>query len=91
MFTHYISDEERRYELGWSLIGLIVINVIFNFTIAFYVGIRVFYIKAKSKYYSRKKQKYRDYKLKKESREQGHRMISIDTLMRKRDDLIEMR
>ena len=69
LFTHYISDEERRYELGWSLIGLIVVNVIFNFTIALYVGIRVVYIKAKGKYYNRKKQKYRDDKLKKESRE----------------------
>ena len=54
LFTHYISDEERRYELGWSLIGLIVTNVAFNFSIAFYVGIRVFYYKMRVKYHNKK-------------------------------------
>ena len=55
MFTHYISDEERRYELGWSLIGLIALNVLFNFTVAFYHGIKVFYKKMKIKYYKQKR------------------------------------
>lgn len=32
-FTEFIWDQERRYELGWSLVGTIVLNVIFNFAI----------------------------------------------------------
>ena len=32
-FTEWVFDMERRMELGWSLIAMIVLNVCFNFTI----------------------------------------------------------
>ena len=32
-FTEWIFDMERRMELGWSLIAIIILNVCFNFTI----------------------------------------------------------
>ena len=32
-FTEWIFDMERRIELGWTLIGTIVLNVVFNFAI----------------------------------------------------------
>ena len=39
MFTSWIYDEERRVELGWSLIILIILNVIFNLSLAGFVAI----------------------------------------------------
>lgn len=37
-FTEWIYDFERRFELGWSLIGVILFNVLVNVTIlVFYV------------------------------------------------------
>lgn len=32
-FTEWIHDINRRFELGWSLVGVIGINVFFNFTV----------------------------------------------------------
>mmetsp|Transcript_5324 Transcript_5324/g.7133 ORF Transcript_5324/g.7133 Transcript_5324/m.7133 type:complete len:94 (-) Transcript_5324:1150-1431(-) len=50
MFTNWISDEERRYELGWSFIALICVNVIINFGLAGFVGAQAFCRRLKLRY-----------------------------------------
>ena len=49
-FTRWIFDEERRIELGWSLVFLVGINVILNLGLASFIGIKQFYLKIKHKY-----------------------------------------
>ena len=72
MFTNWISDEEIRYMLGWSIIGFIGLNVCFNIFLAFYVGMqgicRKFKLKALKASHERKMHKYR----KRESIRTGH-------------------
>ena len=31
IFTEWVYDADRRLEFGWSLIAVIVLNVVFNF------------------------------------------------------------
>ena len=48
-FTDWITDYDRRFEIGWSLISVIIVNVLFNFalvlTIVCHNTIRTFKIK----------------------------------------------
>ena len=57
-FTEWIFDMERRFELGWSLIAVIVLNVFFNIALLAFVVLKSAYIKLRKSYYLRiKKQK----------------------------------
>ena len=49
-FTEWIYDFERRLELGWSLIAVIVLNVCFNFTVLTVMIIKDCMRKARVKY-----------------------------------------
>lgn len=49
-FTEWIYDYERRLELGWSLIAVIVLNVCFNFTVLTVIIIKENMKKARVKY-----------------------------------------
>ena len=72
MFTNWISDEEKRYMLGWSIIGFIGLNICFNIFLALYVGMqgicRKFKLKALKASHKRKMHKYN----KRESIRTGH-------------------
>ena len=39
-YTEFIFDADRRFELGWTLIGVIAVNVVFNFLVMLYLVIR---------------------------------------------------
>jgi len=39
-FTEWIFDYHRRFELGWSLIGIIILNVIINVVIVCFVVLK---------------------------------------------------
>lgn len=56
-FTEWVYDMERRMELGWTLIGTIVLNVAFNFAILGYYVISSCINKLKHKYRVKKRQK----------------------------------
>ena len=56
-FTEWIWDMERRYEAGWSLIALIVLNVCFNFAVLAVVVIKDSIRKTKLKYLKKQQAK----------------------------------
>ena len=72
MFTNWISDEDVRYMLGWSIVGFIALNVFFNLALAFFVAMaeccRKLKLKALKASHKRKMHKYR----KRESIRTGH-------------------
>ena len=49
-FTEWIYDYERRFEVGWSLVAVIVLNVCFNFVILTIFVIKDCLRKSKLKY-----------------------------------------
>ena len=32
-FTTFLRDEERRWEIGWCVVAIIVLNIMFNITV----------------------------------------------------------
>ena len=79
-FTNWIADEERRYELGWSLIGLIGLNVCFNFGLAGFMGLKSVLRKLKLEYLKKQRDKKQFLIKKNHSIRLGHKLISFDTM-----------
>lgn len=50
-FTEWIYDFERRFELGWSLICTIVLNVFVNVSILVFYLLKSAYVKLRTNYY----------------------------------------
>lgn len=57
VFTEWVWDMERRFEAGWSLIALIVINVCFNFAVLAVFVIKDSIRKTKLKYLKKRQTK----------------------------------
>ena len=80
LFTNWIADEERRYELGWNLIGLIGLNICFNCGLAGFIGFKSLLRKLKLKYLKDQRDKKQFMIKKKHSIRHGHKLISFDTM-----------
>ena len=71
-FTEWVYDLERRFELGWSLIGTIVINILFNTLIVIFLLLAALYGKIKKCHKVSVKQKRMKEYYKRRSDRRGH-------------------
>ena len=49
-FTDWIGDFEVKFQLGWSLIAVVILNVLINFTIVSIIALRDIVNSARTKY-----------------------------------------
>lgn len=50
VFTEWVSEEDRRLDAGWYLIGCILLNIMFNITVLMYFMVKDTYRKCKRAY-----------------------------------------
>lgn len=82
-FTEWIYDFERRFELGWSLIFTILLNVLVNLTILCFYVCNSLYLKLRRKYKEWVKAKMiREFMVRKARRE-AHRFIRLENKVSK--------
>lgn len=79
-FTEWIYDVERRFELGWSLIAVIVINVCFNFIVLAYIILKTCLRKTKLKYLKYNHKKMLKKHVVKVTIQRGPLLINLDSI-----------
>ena len=80
-FTEWIYDLERQFELGWSLITVIVINVIVNLAVLIIVVIKSWIDTIRKKYRDRiRKQRIEQQKIR-QSRVNGHKFLKLGDII----------
>ena len=77
-FTEWIYTPDTRYKIGWSLIGVIALNVMFNFSYLVIFVLRRAIRRAHLGYKRHQYQKYRQKYLQEKSRITGNTFLSLD-------------
>ena len=77
-FTEWIDDFERRFELGWSLVIIIVLNILVNMTILTFYVCRSAIAKVRRTYRKRIWTKRMRAYIVKKSRVEGRKYLTID-------------
>lgn len=79
-FTEWVYDAERRFELGWSLIAVIVINVCFNFIVLACIILKTCLRKTKLKYLKYNHKKMLKKHVAKVTIQRGPLLINLDSI-----------
>jgi hypothetical protein len=51
LFTDYVEDPEMQYKIGWSIIGVTILNIIVNMIVMVWVSVRMMRLTFKRLYF----------------------------------------
>ena len=79
-FTDFVNEPELQYKIGWSIIGITLVNVAVNMGLMFYTSFLKFRLLFKKLRY-----KYRLWKLKRTERAKIESLSETSELFKKKD------